>query len=113
MKLNFIWSRHAVLFVLGLIVVFLLGVLPAKAQCVLTAWMGGGYCYDWGNMFSGQTVRIYPTGGRGGCARTPYGVMEGQWVGGPGDAVLDAGQQMICCYGQRSTRLQYGICKVC
>jgi len=25
---------------------------------------GGGYCYDWGNMFSGRTVRIYPSGGR-------------------------------------------------
>jgi hypothetical protein len=74
--------------------------------------MGGGYCYDWGNMFSGRTVRIYPSGGREVEAQTPFGVMYGEWVA-PGDAVLDAGDQVVCCYGRRSTGLQYGICKVC
>ena len=55
---------------------------------MLTAWMGGGYCYDWGNMFSGKTVRIYSSGGREVEAQTPFGVMYGEWVA-PGDVVLD------------------------
>jgi hypothetical protein len=112
MKLSSLRSKQAVLLVLGAIVVILLSAVPAKAQCALTAWMGGGYCYDWGNMFSGQTVRIFSSGGKGVQARTPFGVFYGEWVS-PGDAVLDAGGQVICCYGQRSTGMQFGICKVC
>jgi hypothetical protein len=112
MEFKFSGSKQLVFVMLGAILVTLLGVVPAKAQCVLTAWMGGGYCYDWGNMFSGRTVRIYSSGGRSVEARTPFGVMYGEWVA-PGDAVLDAGDQVVCCYGQRSTGLQYGICKVC
>ncbi len=104
--------KRAALLILGAILVILLGALPATAQCFLTAWMGGGYCYDWGNMFSGRTVRIYSSGGREVEAQTPFGVMYGEWVA-PGDAVLDAGDQVVCCYGQRSTGLQYGFCKVC
>ena len=73
----------------ALVAVVLLA-LPAKAQCALTAWRGGGYCYDWGNMFSGSTIRIYPSGGKTVEASTPWGSMYGEWVG-PGDAVLDAG----------------------
>jgi hypothetical protein len=34
-------------------------------------------------------------------------------MGGPGDAVLDAGNQLICCYGRRSTGQQYGVCLLC
>jgi hypothetical protein len=105
-------SKQVVPLVLGAMLVILLGAVPAKAQCMLTAWMGGGYCYDWVNMFSGRTVRIYSSGGREVEARTPFGVMYGEWVA-PGDAVLDAGNQLVCCYGQRSTGLQYGFCKVC
>ena len=105
-------NRKTVLLILGAIIVILLGAVPVKAQCVLTAWMGGGYCYDWGNTFSGRTVTIYPSGGRAVEAQTPFGVMYGEWVA-PGNAVLDAGDQVVCCYGRRSTGLQYGICKVC
>jgi hypothetical protein len=112
MKPGFFCSRQALTLFLGVILLILLGAVPAKAQCMLTAWMGGGYCYDWGNMFSGKTVRIYSSGGREVEARTPFGVMYGEWVA-PGDAVLDAGDQAVCCYGRRSTGLQYGICKVC
>ena len=112
MKNRIMPRRVIVLFILVAIITIFLDVLPAKAQCMLTAWMGGGYCYDWGNMFSGSTVRIYPSGGRSVEAQTPFGVMYGEWVA-PGDAVLDAGDQVICCYGRRSTGLQYGICKVC
>jgi hypothetical protein len=112
MNLRSLRSKQAVLLVLGAIVVILLSAVPAKAQCALTAWMGGGYCYDWGNMFSGRTLRIYPTGGREVRAQTPFGVMQGVWVA-PGDAVLDAGNQLICCYGRSSTGLQYGFCRLC
>ena len=105
-------SRRAVLLVLGVIVVIMIGVAPAKAQSMLTGWMGGGYCYDWGNMVSGKTVRIYSSGGRRVEAQTPYGVMYGEWVG-PGDAALDAGNQLICCYGRRRTGQQYGVCLLC
>lgn len=112
MNHNFFRPKRIGLLILGATLVILLGVVPANAQCMLTAWMGGGYCYDWGNMFSGRTVRIYSSGGRGVEARTPFGVMYGEWVA-PGDAVLDAGDQVVCCYGQRSTGLQYGFCKVC
>jgi len=31
-------------------------------------------------MFSGRTVRIYPSGGREVEAQTPFGVMYGEWV---------------------------------
>ena len=109
---TFFRSRRPLFLILGATLVILLGAVPAKAQCMLTAWMGGGYCYDWGNMFSEKTVRIYSSGGRGVEAQTPFGVMYGEWVA-PGDAVLDAGDQVVCCYGRRSTGLQYGICKVC
>jgi hypothetical protein len=85
-------SKQVVPLALGAMLVILLGAVPAKAQCMLTAWMGGGYCYDWGNMFSGRTVRIYPSGGREVEAHTPFGVMYGEWVA-PGDAVLDVGDQ--------------------
>ena len=112
MKYRQIRHGRIVLLILGSTLVILLGALPARAQCFHTAWMEGGYCYDWGNMFSGGTVRIYPSGGREVEAQTPFGVMYGEWVA-PGDAVLDAGDQVICCYGHRSTGLQYGICKVC
>jgi len=87
-------------------------VFPAKAQCALTAWMGGGLCYDWLNMFSRSTIRIYRSGGKAVEASTPWGSMYGEWVR-PGDAVLDAGDQLICCYGQRSTGQQYGFCRPC
>ena len=101
------------LLVLPGVLILLIGTArPVHAQCMLTGWMGGGYCYDWGNMFSGSTIRIFPSGGRYVQAQTPFGVMNGVWVA-PGDAVLDAGDQVICCYGQRSTGLQYGICRLC
>ena len=90
----------------------LLASLPAVAQCFVTAHMSGGLCYDWGNRFSGQTIRIFPSGGREVQARTPWGVMYGEWIR-PGDAVLDAGDQIICCYGRRTTGLVYGYCNVC
>jgi len=108
----FFRSGRLLFFILGAILVSLLSAVPARAQCMLTGWMGGGYCYDWGNMFSGKTVRIYNSGGRNVEAQTPFGVMYGKWVA-PGDAVLDAGDQVICCYGRRSTGLQYGFCEVC
>ena len=104
--------KGLLLVVLGIGLVISLGTVPAKAQCMLSGWMGGGYCYDWGNMFSGRTVRIYPSGGREVRAQTPFGVMQGVWVA-PGDAVLDAGNQLICCYGRNSTGLQYGFCRLC
>ena len=104
--------KHVIFLVLGAMLVIMIGVVPAKAQCMLTGWMGGGYCYDWENMFSGKTVRIYSSGGRSVEAQTPYGVMYGEWVG-PGDAVLDVGNQLICCYGRRSTGQQYGVCLLC
>ena len=112
MKHNLFRTRSIGLLILAAILIILLGALPATAQCYLTAWMGGGYCYDWGNRFSGRTVRIYPSGAREVEAQTPFGVMYGEWVA-PGDAVLDAGDQVICCYGRRSTGLQYGFCRVC
>jgi hypothetical protein len=28
------------------------GAEPAKAQCMMSAWMGRGSCYDWRHMFS-------------------------------------------------------------
>ena len=90
----------------------LLGVVPAKAQCVLTAWMGRGYYYDWENTFSGRTITTYPSGWRKVEAQASFGVMYGEWVV-PGDAVLDAGDQVVCCYGKRSTGLLYGFCRVC
>jgi len=68
-------SKRILALVLGTMLVILLGAVPAKAQCMLTAWMGGGYCYDWGNMFSGRTVRIYPPGGREVEAHTAFGVV--------------------------------------
>lgn len=112
MKHRLIRHRKILILILGSTLVILLGALPARAQCFLTAWMGGGYCYDWANMFSGRTVRIYPSGGREVEAQTPFGVMYGEWIA-PGDAVLDAGDQVVCCYGTRSTGLQYGFCRVC
>ena len=72
-------SKRVVALVLGAILVVLLGAVPAKAQCMLTGLLGGGYCYDWGNRFSGRTVRIYPSGGREVEAHTPFGVMYGEW----------------------------------
>lgn len=87
-------SKRIVALVLGAMLAILLGAVPAKAQCILTGLMGGGYCYDWGNMFSGRTVRIYPSGGKEVEAHTPFGVMYGVWVA-PGDAVLDAGDQVF------------------
>jgi hypothetical protein len=62
-------------------------------------------------MFYGSTIRIFPPGGRYVRAQAPFLVMSGVWVP-RGDALLDAGDQVICCYGQRSTVLQYGICSV-
>jgi hypothetical protein len=73
-------SKQLVLVMLGAFLVTLLGAVPVKAQCMLTAWMGGGYCYDWLNMYSGKTVRIYPSGGGNVKAQTPFGAMYGQWV---------------------------------
>jgi len=106
------WRKAVVLLITGAVLAISFDIVPAKAQCMLSGWMGGGYCYDWGSMFSGKTVRIYSSGGRRVEAQTPYGVMYGEWVG-PGDAVLDAGNQLICCYGRRSTGQQYGVCSLC
>ena len=103
--------KIAVLSLLALIGSVVLA-FPVKAQCMITGLLGGGYCYDWGNMFSGSTVRIYSSGGKSVQASTPWGTMYGEWVG-PGDAVLDAGDQLICCYGRRSTGQQYGYCRPC
>ena len=50
---------------------------PVKAQCMITGLLGGGYCYDWGNMFSGSTVRIYPSGGKSVQAAMGNDVREG------------------------------------
>ena len=106
------WVSSGLLVLPGVLISLTVAARPVQAQCMLTGWMGGGYCYDWGNMFSGSTVRIFPSAGRYVQAQTPFGVMNGVWVA-PGDAVLDAGDQLICCYGQRSTGLQYGICRLC
>jgi hypothetical protein len=56
--------KHVVFLVLGTMLVGMIGVVPAMAQCMLIGWMRGGYCYDWGNMFSGKTERMYSSGGR-------------------------------------------------
>ena len=85
---------------------------PAKAQCSITGYIGGGYCYDWGHMFSGKTIRIYSSGGKSVQAATPWGTMYGEWVG-HGNAVLDAGDQYICCYGKKSTGQMFGYCNLC
>jgi hypothetical protein len=106
------WFSSGLLVLPGVLISLTVAARPVHAQCMLNGWMGGGYCYDWGNMFSGSTVRIFSSGGKFVQAQTPFGVMNGEWVA-PGDAVLDAGDQVICCYGQRSTGLQYGICRVC
>jgi len=70
--------KHVVFLVLGTMLVGMIGVVPAKAQCMLIGWMRGGYCYDWGYMFSSKTERIYSSGGRSVEAQTPYGVMYGE-----------------------------------
>ena len=106
------WILSGLLVFPGVLISLVVTARPVQAQCMLTGWMGGGYCYDWVNMYSGSTVRIFPSGGSDVQAQTPFGVMNGVWVA-PGDAVLDAGDQLICCYGQRSTGLQYGICRLC
>lgn len=40
MTLDFFRSKRIGLLILGSILVILLGALPARAQCFLTAWMG-------------------------------------------------------------------------
>ena len=100
------------LLILGDMIVILLGVVPANVQCMLTAWMGGGYCYNWGEYVlwkNSQNLSCWWSRSRGSDS---FGVMYGEWVA-PGDAVLDTGDQLVCCYGQRSTGLQYGFCRVC
>ena len=61
-------------------------------------------------MFSGRTARIYPPGDQEVEAQTPFGVMYGEWVA-PGDAVLDAGDQVICCYGRPALAFSTGYAK--
>jgi hypothetical protein len=89
------WISSGLLVFPGLLISLVVTARPVQAQCMLTGWMGGGYCYDWVNMYSGSTVRIFTSGGRDVQAQTPFGVMIGVWVA-PGDAALDAGDQVIC-----------------
>lgn len=96
----------------GLFFCLLAGTTPAKSQCSLTSWMRSGYCYDWGNSFSGQTVTVIKSNGKFVMAQTPIGILYGKFFN-VGDVVLDAGNQQICCYGQRTTGKRYGHCALC
>jgi hypothetical protein len=74
------WFSSGLLVLPGVLISLTVAARPVHAQCMLNGWMGGGYCYDWGNMFSGSTVRIFSSGGKFVQAQTPFGVMNGEWV---------------------------------
>ncbi|NQW70863.1 MAG: hypothetical protein HQ457_10810 [Betaproteobacteria bacterium] len=105
-------SQGLVVFI-GFFFCLFAGTTAVKAQCSLTSWMRNGYCYDWGNSFSGQTVTVIKSNGKYVIAQTPIGILYGEFFNNIGDVVLNAGNQQICCYGQRSTGRRYGYCSLC